>query len=523
MALFPRKDRRYRVLYDTHAWVGVLASLALYLLFVTGIVALVWEPIAAWEEPAHHVEAAAGDVDQWYAALLDAVPEGAERADLILPDPRVGRHAPTAWVVDADDVRSQWIWDADAWRESRAHAGHFLFSVHFLHHEAVPWLYDVAGLLSVAMLVALLTGLLIHLRDLLPQIDQFRPHLPLRVGWADAHKVTAVLGFPFQLMIAYTAAMIILGNYVIIAIGLPLYGGDVDRARVVAFGERPPPFEAPVEPARSAPASEILARAHEALPGLTPESVRVQHPGRTDARARVIGKLDQQLGYAVVHVAAPNAEVIHTMDPRQATAAGVAEQWITALHFAQIGGWGLELCYALLAAATGATLLTGNELWLARRAKRRGGLGTGDRTLSRLNVGVGAGTIVAVGATLLASRLLPWDLEGRYGAIELAFVASLGASCVVAALVRDPRRAWIGLLGLAGLIFAVLPLSTGLRSDAGALGAGPIGAVVAVDLGCALVALGLGAVAFALARATRVTSEIEAGAEAPPAQWVARG
>ncbi|MBV1862052.1 MAG: PepSY domain-containing protein, partial [Nannocystaceae bacterium] len=56
------------MLYDVHAWVGVCAGLVLYLMFITGIVALVWESVEAWEEPAHH-SAPTGDVDAWWRAL----------------------------------------------------------------------------------------------------------------------------------------------------------------------------------------------------------------------------------------------------------------------------------------------------------------------------------------------------------------------------------------------------------------------------------------------------------------------
>src|SRR6185295_13572050 len=109
-------------------------------------------------------------------------------------------------------------------------------------------------------------------------------------------------------------------------------------------------------------------------------------------------------------------------------AAGSAKGWIYGLHFAHFGGLTLRLLGFVLALGAGATLLTGNWIWLSRRAAR--GEGVGNRLLQRLTAGVGAGTLVAVSTLFLVSRALPLALPGRGRAEELVFVGALCA-CVL--------------------------------------------------------------------------------------------
>ena len=499
MPLFPRKDRRHRVLYDVHAVGGVAVGLLLYFMFMTGAAALFWSPIEAWEEPAI-ARAPAAEVDTWWESLLAQEAEP-DRVTLRLPHPEDGHRGPVGSIVGADHSYRVLVWEAGEWRPTRARAGRFLFDAHFLHHHAVPVLYDVAGLVSVAMLLALITGLAIHLRDLVPQLHRFRPDKPARVSWADLHKVTAVVGLPFQATFAYTGALLILGNYAIAAVGIPLYGGDLDRATAMAFGEPlPEPEQEPV-PAEQVPASALLLAAEGAIPGFAPMNVRVRESGLSTSRPWVVGRVPSHLGTSTVHLSGPTGEVLQVNGPAEQTVPAAAQAWLFSLHFAQIGGWALELLYAVLALATCATLLTGNGLWLARRQRK--GEGRFDRILRPLTVGVGAGTPVAMGVILLLSRLLPGALPGRAGWLDLSFVVSLGACCLWAGLAGTGRRTWAAQLGLAAGLFLALPLAQAWATDTGLLGARPEPVVAAVDVGLAAFGVLLALAAAGVARWTR--------------------
>ncbi|MBV1861992.1 MAG: PepSY domain-containing protein [Nannocystaceae bacterium] len=343
-------------------------------------------------------------------------------------------------------------------------------------------------------------GLGIHLRDVLPQLHTFRPRLKRKAVWSDLHKLTAVAGLPFQFMIAYTGALIVLGTYSIALVGFPLYSDNFERAQEVAFGAPPPSIDAPEVPAEQAPASRWIATAEAALPTMRVERLTTKGPRLRTTVIEISGRPSAAPGSVNVWVSGSDAEVLGVRAPENSTPAVEAQRWLLGLHFAEFGGWALDLVYALLAVITGATIISGNALWLARRqrqADRRS-----DRVLARLTVGFAAGVPLAIGATLLASRVLPMSWQGRGPWIDLAFLAALAAACLVAGWLRTTSSAYAWLLYAAAASFAALPLAQ--RFALGWKGSGPWGGpggvLMGVELGFVVTALMLTAAARAIAR-----------------------
>ncbi|MEM6928035.1 MAG: PepSY-associated TM helix domain-containing protein [Myxococcota bacterium] len=510
MPLFPRKDRPHRVSYDVHTWVGVVIGLLLYLMFFTGAIALVTDPIATWEEPAHH-EDTTGTPGEWWAAL-PAQGDDVDRISMTFPAEDHGRHAPTS-MVSRDDQRTYLVWQSGEWVPRGAHAASFLFRLHFLYHPLVPWMMNVAGLVSLAMLLALLTGLVIHLRDLWSDLDTFRPELPIRAVWTDLHKVTAVIGLPFQLIFAYTGAVLCLSSIVIAAVALPLYSGDVDRLRSLLF-ETPPPIEAEAEPAPMKSLPELLAAAEAAAPGVAPTFVSISNPGLATADARIGGTVASTGARANILLEAATGKVrlvqgIETPKPHEALIT-----WLFALHFAQFGGGVAMVAYAVLALATCATILSGIAIWLG---KKRRATDWGTWVLRGLTTGVGAGVPLASAGILLASRVLPWTLADRADWLEGIFVVLLGLAIVWGLADRDESRAWAGMLGLTAVSCLLAPAFQATLTSAGLGGAQPQAEVVGVDVGFLVCGVLFALGAFAVARrARRLADPLETTAPAEP-------
>ncbi|MEN0067042.1 MAG: PepSY-associated TM helix domain-containing protein [Myxococcota bacterium] len=522
MPLFPRKDRQHRVSYDVHTWAGVVIGLLLYVMFFTGAIALVTEPLGTWEEPAHH-EAATGTPGEWWASL-PAEGDDVDRVSLTLPDPSHGHQAPTG-MVSRDGDRTYLVWRSGAWAERSSHAASFLFRLHFLYHPSVPWMINVAGLISMAMLLALLTGLVIHLRDLWTDLDTFRPKLPIRAVWTDLHKVTAVIGLPFQLLFAYTGAVLCLSSFVIAAVALPLYNGDVDRLRSLLF-ETPPPIAAEAEPAPMKPLPELLTAAQIAAPTMEPSFVSVSNPGLATSEVRIGGVVQGTNERANILLEATTGEVrmVQGLEPPKPHQALI--NWLFALHFAQFGGGMVLVAYAVLALATCATILSGIAIWLG---KRRRASDWGTWLLRGLTTGVGAGLPLACAGMLLASRVLPWSLTGRADWLEGLFVGLFVSALAWGLADRNESRAWAGMMGLTAVSCFLAPVFQATLTSAGLGGAQPQAEVVGVDIGFLVCGLLFATGAFGAARRARRLSEaVESPALAAPSlempsKAVARG
>jgi hypothetical protein len=228
---------------------------------------------------------------------------------------------------------------------------------------------------------------------------------------------------------------------------------------------------------------DLVARAIAAEPRLMPTSLAFRDYAFEESAVDVRGDVKgQPFGEGFVRMRAYDGRVELIETPDHSRAVGTVMSWLHSLHTVHYGGTAVRLLLALLALGGCVTILTGNWLWLLRRAGQAPSLG--HALLARLTAGVGAGTPVAVASLLLASRWLSWNWPGR-GQAEEQILAATFAGCVVWALVcRDTIAVWWQQLSLAAAVLACVPIAATQVSAAGLFGAGPkLDRVVSVELG----------------------------------------
>lgn len=484
--------RTFQIFWDAHAWSGVIASLLLYVMFLMGAFALFYPEIDAWAEPA---PALAQEPAVGVPPKLQPLLEELDREYHVLGAGRVAfmpeRGSLRAYVRRGEEYTDlRYSPEAGRLVVARSGLGTFLYSLHYL--GPIPYGIYVAGVASMALLLALISGLFIHLKDLLRQWFQFRPERVLRTWSSDMHKVLGVFGLPYQLMYAWTGAVLGLGYGTLdSAFQQAVFGGQ-EQAMQVARGES---ARDRIEPTGKLLATlpdldAAVAAAERRLPGLAPTWIGIEHVGDESSSVAVYGDLPgAAFGNAEVLVRARDAELLSASEPGAQSSYQRFEAWFYGLHYARFGGYGIKLLYALLALASCAVIATGNLVWLERRDLRRQHVG--NRILSRLSVGFFAGVFVATAAAFLANRLLPGALPRR-GAIEQWVFWGAWLPALLAPFLKvDPRRAAAVEIGLSAAAFAVVVALDQLGPGASA---GPVHAAVraglaGLALSCALVAV----------------------------------
>jgi uncharacterized iron-regulated membrane protein len=489
----------FRSFLAYHTWGGVACGLVLHLMFVAGAVTLFLAPIRIWEEPLQH-HPASETLKQSPQALLETgraaiahLPEAPKRLWLGLPQGKDG----VARFQYSDLKTGKWI---GGWLDPRSgefvpereQVGTFLYHLHYLWHPSLPELEYLAGLLGVAFLLLITTGVLIHLKDLVRNFFQFRPRAPRKTFWTDLHNVLGVMGLPFQIAFCYTGAMIVLGPVLLTGISEPVFGRDVATANQVVWNEpasiKPPGKEA--APALSL--DEVLAIAKREVPGFAPISFGLQGYQKEHGKVRAYGSVSPSASastvgagpsrYANVLIDQQSGEVLHVESPSTDLASHSARRWVTGIHYVYFGNNWVRILLALLTLAGCATILTGNWIWLAKRKAR--GAGGKPHLLARLTAGVGAGTFVAIAVFFVASRLLPMHLAERIATEQLYFFGALLGCIAWGLFARSALAVWWQQLSLAGLLLCVVPVLQARLTPAGLFGDGPrIATVMAVDLG----------------------------------------
>lgn len=479
-----------------HTWCGLWFSWLLYAVFLTGTLAVFQEAIGHWMTPEHHAEEAAHEAEQvaaeaaglassrgqrlaWGVAFMEKYHQGAEMWEIWPTDAKGGGDLKVYWF----DQKRQY---ADAELDTRTgeplaegHHGamratmggeHFVHFHYELHAgQAGLWVVGVAGM---AMLVALISGVITHKR-IFQDFFTFRARKGQR-SWLDAHNAVAVLTLPFQLMIAYTG--IAISALTFMPAGIWSQYGTAPGAVQTFAAELGEPGKPPRSgEAMAVPDLESFAARGQALIGQPVRAVVVNHPGDAAARVGIYGwnsdadadkRLSPNTGMAMFSAA--SGELLQLRMPGKAEGGGasLAQSVMGGLHMVKFGGWVMKWLYFVCGLAGTAMMATGAILFVVkRRSKHMGEFGSATaavyRLIEGLNVAAVAGLGVACIGYLWANRLLPLELPQR-AQWELGVFFGLWLAALLHGLVRAPIKAWLEQMALLAALCLLLPVLNAL-------------------------------------------------------------
>lgn len=467
---------RTRTLLAIHGWAGVLLGLLLYVVIATGVVAVFADEIGDWASPIDPPAAApfpAGlglriaeltrQIDPAYVDELNLYPRAGGRIEAFFhrhisvagdAQPHAEGavfelHPRTLEVLSRRDG----IDDEVQARDTSNALAAFLVDLHVSLHLPAPYGYFVTGVLGLAMMVAAVTGLLVH-RHLLKELFTIRRFRDALLARRDRHVVAASWNLPFAFVLAFT------GSYFSFAgsIGIPVmamvaFGGDQTALIEAIVGT--PPTENPA-PAPMADLDGMLADAARRA-GTAASFVSVSHYGRADAQVTVFTPpaAGELISHNLVYDGSSGAFVREKPGLGLVPSAGGALAAVMApLHFGNFAGLLSKSVWFALGFASCYVTLTGLQLWTTRRAESPPW-----RAAARVVIGVGYGLPLALAATPIGY------FAGRVAGVdrtEAPMLLALAAAAALTALLGTGRvpaeRNASTLLRLTGAVLLSLPL-----------------------------------------------------------------
>ncbi|MDG6094398.1 PepSY domain-containing protein [Acetobacter sp. AN02] len=460
-----------------HAWPGFIAGLFLICIFISGSLSEFDTEITRWMQPEFRPSAAPPSPAALDRAgvLLAEKTQGGRRGMISLPGPR----DPALRVIYADrGERAEVILSPEDGHvvQVRETAGGMLFFA-FHHHLNMGrvWGSNLTTALGVALVVILVSGLILQLKALLPELMLFRPGAQTRRAWLDGHLMLAVLALPFYILMAWTGSLI-----------------HAERFFPGVGAERPP---AQMQEARSAPSRDMSgagrhghdgrrARAGEGgghAPAASLASILADArglmgetgPGRVQiARDRIsVMQADGHLpGPGGLRLDYDRVSGARLKTPPAQDAMAQTRQTLSALHMGHWESLPVRWLYFLLGLAGAGMMAAGMTLFLIRRRQENRAVQSVPLRMGEALLMTSAGGMpLACLAVFWANRLIPAGMEGRAGMEGLVF-NSVWTACLVYCLFRAfsgrTRRGWHDLMlltGLAGLTLPVLDIATGGR------------------------------------------------------------
>ncbi|MEP9349793.1 PepSY-associated TM helix domain-containing protein [Xanthobacter sp. KR7-225] len=456
-----------RAMLEGHSALGIAFAALIYVVCLTGTLAVFINELRRWEQPDAPVVAAAPAPETVAAAFA----EGYARAraagaahDLFLMGPDAGRARLTVFARGAQPgAEGAWVADAQGRLAApvRAPWTEFLAELHASLHLPGSWGGLLVGLVGVTLISSLISGLLSH-----PRI--FRDAFALRWGGArhlqeaDLHNRLGVWGLPFHLAVSLSGALLGLATLIVGLLALAAYEGDSEKAFAAILGPMPSEDHNP------APLPDLAAMIRQVgatRPSAVFASVTVQHVGTA---GQVV-----HLGMRTPgHLALSNTYYFDgagtALGEGGLEAGGVGQQILGALqplHFGWFGGIAVKLAYGVLGLALSYVAFNGVTIWLVRRrAKGRPAPGW-EKVWSALGWGQPLALAASAGAALVAGA----------PAVMPAYLATTLAAFAWAWMARDGRQT------ARALRLACAAVLVGIVAAHLAVWRGPFAEAIAVD------------------------------------------
>lgn len=366
-----------------HGWSGTALAILLYVVMLTGTVVVFDNEIRTWSageasvttslrpDAVAHAQQAIRDVDP---GLLEEVIISERRDGSValrlhghVPDPAGEAEVDALLTLGADGQvidetisrTGRPVSEADAYSR-------FLVDLHVQLLVPAPWGLFLTGIVGFAMLVAAVSGVLIHKHVLRDIFVTTRPGGRV-VSLRDRHTLAGLWGLPFAVLLAFTGAFLSFA----ISLGLPVvamvaFGGDRDLALQTVIGS---PRAVDERPADSADLSRLVLEAND-LAGAPTVTLLIQDYGRADAvvrtfhgqaRGTLTGKQFEWNGATGALIGAK--ELVGSAPSVGSTTVAL----MAPLHFGNFAGLASKVVWAALGAAMAFSIVTGVQLWLRRR------------------------------------------------------------------------------------------------------------------------------------------------------------
>ncbi|MCA9419579.1 MAG: PepSY domain-containing protein, partial [Nitrospira sp.] len=337
-----------------HTWAGLLFGWLLFGIFFTGTLTVFDHEITRWMQPElHHIPQAPLNVDAAVRTLKQLAPH-AEQWSIELPSER--KPASTIrW--SQDDTFVSRVINAQTGQPltvRKTHGGEFFYRFHYqlLLNQTGIW---IVGAAAMAMLVALVTGIVIHHR-IFKDFFTFRPDASSHRAWLDGHTVTSVLVLPFHLMITFTGLVIFWAIYMPAGIQIH-YDGEMD-----GFWADAESFIEPERANQQSPLVSLKDLEHQARPywqGGHTRSIAVSHPGDRHAVVHIFRHSNDRLSLNSDRMSFDGASGALRTVWINSKPAYMTQSVLSGLHFVQFGGATMRWLYFGMGLAASAMIATG--------------------------------------------------------------------------------------------------------------------------------------------------------------------
>ena len=255
----------------------------------------------------------------------------------------------------------------------------FFYPMHYgLNLEWKDVGYWIVGLAALAMLAALVSGIVMH-RRIFREFFTFRPRKHVQRSTLDLHNLTGVVALPFHFFFALTGLTIFASMYLPVSetmLAPQAQAAAMAEAEAKGLAFKPSGVSAPMA---SVDAMVVEAQRRWAARGMPGEVgfLQVTHVGDRDSYVSLYraGSDRVTLVGQAIHFEATTGRVIHEEPPPSVVAS--VNDFLTGLHLQHFEHWLLRWFYVLGGLAGAVCIVTGFIFFVEKRKRQHAKAGTG--------------------------------------------------------------------------------------------------------------------------------------------------
>ncbi|MEM8497179.1 MAG: PepSY-associated TM helix domain-containing protein [Pseudomonadota bacterium] len=466
--MFPISQHTNKTLLAIHGWSGISLGILLYAILVTGVLAVFADEIGDWSAPLpspveqglpvklnDSLRLAAATVAPDYLTDVAVFRMSGGRVFSYFhdhfkqADKTIAKGTVVIFDNEGREIRRRDAIDTEAFgQEPESALSEFFVDLHVRLHVPNPWGFLLTGVLGMAMMVATISGLVMH-RHLLRELFTLRRKGQPVLSKRDSHAAAASWSLPFCFLLAFTGSFFsFAGSFGLPALAMVAFGGDMERMEEEILGGSP---EGDTSASHMVDVDLVLQDARNRSAGV-PTFLEIQGWGQANAQIamNLLPQNDALTGPVYVYDGV-SGDFVREKPAlgKTASAGGSLVSLMAPLHFGFFAGVASKAVWFALGAAVAYVTFTGMTLWLTRRR-----IGDHFKHLEKSVYWAGYGFPCALAAASLAFFVSPpGTVHDVMMTVFLATLALTLAQCWMTDVQKIARR----MLGQTGALLLLLP------------------------------------------------------------------
>lgn len=395
------EKERYSRLYNVHSRSGVILGLFVYIVSFTGCVALFYNEIQTWEDPAKRLSIAETPAKMMpvFQTWVKKNTNGREISSLRFIYPK--QHTPyfSASIETKDQDGKKFDntvrWDSFTGVEladKKPGLSQWLRDI----HRQFMWPASLGGktvgralvgIIGLILMLLIITGVITHTK-IIKQIFTLRTERSRLLKWQDLHKVLGLWPLPFHTMIAFTGTFVGVISIFTPAIAVLAFKGDTESLKAAVLGEQRNPAGIEAKMVSVDKVGEMRFPDNNSRP----LQVVIRNWGDQNALYDVQYPVSSELATVNrVTLNGVSADIIKYEPANGVPSANRVINTLTPLHYGNYGGVSLKFLYLILGLILSFVTASGLIIWIKRRLQRD----KNDSTITQSKIGK-----VTIGVTL---------------------------------------------------------------------------------------------------------------------------